>query len=376
MVFQRIRDFFFLRIIAPGLFRIDIPGYVIGRFSLLGLMNNYIFARNVFIPETFFENLEAEVIKKQGEEGKNALYRIGKQFGFRFAELYHTSRGDIPRSMAAITHFFETLYAEKIESSIDLNEKMLTLLTEDMAVTRKDGGGYCLTIGGCAGIWAYLIDDYTVECTIRKTSDRRYEFKSAPSPILAVKGSGDLIICNEKPKAHSFDAYKLHNSPPFKIPSSALNMQKLMQTELFTLNKSELDFAITDNRFVPVELFVLFEIERIFDEETVYRAAHDSFRDIGSKVKHQNPLMFISEILTAFGFGIADMLGEGNERIIIFHGYPWLDMQYEKTDFAVLKGAITGFLEGVTKRKYRIIQVQSGMAGNKFEVRVTVGGEN
>ncbi len=358
-----------LGILAPHLFQIGIPGFVLGRNPLGG---QDAFVRNVFIPESFFVKLEREVVEKQGMDGKQALYAIGKKFGYRFSNLNHFPKMDPAMGAVNIFSFFETLYAEKIETVPDAQKKTMVLKSKDMAVTRKEGGGYCITVGGCAGIWAYLLDDYSIESGISKIGEGEYTLTAALPAKIAELGL-ESLNCTEKPETLDDNAYRRMNQPTLNIPQSAFNMQKLMATGLFSYKEGSLKFAISDTRFVPVETWWLYAIEARFGIEMVRDIAKETFAEIGKEVKRQpEPMMFITQMLTAFGFGYVELeKGEGRD-IIIFRGYPWIGTEYEKTEFPFIRGAIMGFLEGHIGAIAQIEKVSANSLPNSFVLTFSV----
>ncbi|MFH1442398.1 MAG: hypothetical protein ABIG96_00015 [Candidatus Micrarchaeota archaeon] len=355
-----------INVVAPGLFKIDIPGYVLGKGSPIGPMA----VRNVFIPESFFLKLEKEVGDKV-PDGKEKLYALGKKFGYRFSVLNGFPRNDPAISAGIIFKFFETLYAEKISVETDVGKKTMRLKTDGMAITRRGGGGLMVTVGGAAGIWAYLLNDYTMECAVKNGLGCEYEFVAGPVEILATD-IGTVLRCDELPEFKDHGTYVRMNSPPQAIPPAAFNMQKLMQTGLFTYKEGELRFAISETRFVPVEIYLLYETERLFPEELVFGAAKESFMEIGKLVKQQKePVNFISQMLGAFGFGITQVEGEV-EKAITFKGYPWMDTDLQRANYALVRGAIEGFLEGNTGRKFSTSKAKVKASGNLFYLSIQV----
>ncbi len=359
-----------MRILAPQVFRIGIPGYVTGKFYTLE--GQSVFVRNIFMSEDFFVELEKLVVSSNGIDGKKALYSVGKKFGYRFASLNKFPRFDLGRSTTIIFKFFETLYAEKITIDLNANSKELILHTKDLAVTRKNGMGYVLEIGGVAGIWAYLLGDYSVECAIKKTSDDEFDLICAPISVLK-ENKHDFFECKTAESNYTDENYIQFNSPPVSFPQDAYSMDKLMQGRLFGYQQGELKFGVADARFIPVEIYELYEIERIFDSKIVYTAAYSSFYSIGKKIQRPpNPEMLISQALTAFGFGLVSLIRENNSAFFNFQGYPWLQSNQPKLDFPFLKGALIGFLEGNTGHKYNLGLVKSRNFNGTFIVSFEV----
>src|SRR3989344_9691979 len=88
-----IKDYFVRRVLMPEVFKINVPGYVTGKFYTLE--GQTVFVRNVFIPETFFTELEDVIITTKQKEGEQELYALGKQFGHRFSSMNKFPRIDL-----------------------------------------------------------------------------------------------------------------------------------------------------------------------------------------------------------------------------------------------------------------------------------------
>ena len=197
-------DFFFERVLTKTS-QIATAGYIYSNFPKLD--GSSAFERVVFLPETFFISLEMAVVNNLGERGKDNLYSIGKAFGYRFASLLSLPREDVGGSVSSIFRFLETLYAEKINVTLlDEKKKVLTLYTNDLAITSKDKMGYILTVGGCAGIWCYLVKDYAIECSVNIISENEIELVCGPISELTSKKIRDIEFkkrCPNRTRQHT-----------------------------------------------------------------------------------------------------------------------------------------------------------------------------
>ena len=367
---DRVKDFFIKNILIPKVFRIDIPGYVAGKFYTIE--GQSVFVRNVFVSETFFIELERLVMNELGTKGKAMLYRIGKQFGYRFSEMNRFPRSNPAKSIVLIASFLETLYAESIKSNVDASNKTLILDSEGLVITRESGGGYILTIGGCAGIWSYVVGDYSVECSSRKIGDARYELVSATPEVLEGRGF-DVIRSIEKPKPLDITSYNLYNQPPTEISKTAPTIDKLMtQTDIISYKGGRLHLSVSNVRFIPIEISLLSEINRI-PLRFVSKAAYDSFYEIGKNTARQkDPYRFIAELLTAFGFGVVDVIVKNDSRDFNMDGYPYLTGSYKNMDFSFVTSIILGFLDGNTLKTHSALGSSSKISGSKFILTIGI----
>jgi hypothetical protein len=367
---DRVKDFFIKNILIPKVFRIDIPGYVAGKFYTIE--GQSVFVRNVFVPETFFIKLEHLVIKEMGAEGVIQLYRIGKQFGYRFSQTNRFPLDNPAKAIVLVASFFETLYADSIKSKVDIPNKILVLDTKGLVITRENGGGYILTIGGCAGIWGYLVGDYSVECSSRKIGNEEYELVSA-APSVLEKEHLDIVRCIEKPQKLNVTSYNLYNQPPLEISETAPTIDKLMtESGVISYKGGRLHLSVSNVRFIPIEISLLSEVS-ILPAKFVSKAAYDSFYEIGKNTtKQKDPYLFIAELLTAFGFGIVDVIVKKNSRVFNMRGYPYLTEAYKNTDFSFITSILRGFLDGNTLETHSAVGVSSKISGNMFILTIEI----
>ncbi len=366
-----LKEFWLKKILLPKVFRIDIPGYVIGKFYTLQGQN--VFVRNLFLSEPFFVSLEKQVAEEQGSAGLSKLYGVGKRFGYRFSELNKLPRSDIRSSAALAFRFIESLYAESISLSIDPDSRALTLDTVDLVVTRVAGGGLPLTIGGSAGIWSYLLSDFDgIECGVRNLSRNRYSLVSAPQGILKKQGM-TYYTATGKPESEGRD-YVRFNSPPQGIARQSYDINRLMQANLFNYQKGSLKFALPDVRFVPTELSLPYELEAAIGDQIVYRAAKESFRQVGMDLNKQTDShLFLSNMLTALGYGLSN-IGRGPKgRILNLTGFPWYRTS-ETSKFPIIRGAVEGFLEGQNGSAVKVADIKSSVSGNSLNISIVIVG--
>lgn len=357
-------DFFFERILTK-ISKIDVPGYISSDF--ITFEGRKAFERIVFMPEDFFIRLENLIIAKYGEGGKRELYCIGKRFGYRFASIFQFSRREIANSVSMIFRFLETLYAEKINiTDLDVQGKTLTLYTKNLAVTSKNGMGYVLTVGGCAGIWGYLTEDYSLDCSVRKISAEEYELKSAPKNELV---SDNLKGCEYRDYSLDIDEedYMSYNSKHGEGHGDEFSMTKLMELGFVSYNKGKMNLLGPENRLVSVEIFLLFEMEKRLDKDVIFNASYDCFYQLGRATKKQiDSYLFISQILTALGFGIVSTIKDGSKTLFNFSGYPWLSKNCENTNFSIVKGVIKGFIDGNTGIQHNFDTVAAKSVDKNF----------
>ena len=361
--------------IAPLKARIiSSPGHVSVRFYSLD--GQKFFVRNFIMPESFFVELERSVVNKMGKvKGAMELYRVGKQFGYRYAIFNKFPKGNFNKLiMSTVFEFFVVGgYAKSITvSHIDQQRKALDIKTRNLVITTRDGMGYIITIGGAAGIICYMNGDYALECCSRSTSKSTYDLVIADRDTLKERGFKP-IESSDIPNMIDFESYMRHNLSQKGGPETA-SFEKLMSNGIVKQKPGLLVLEGSKERVIPVEISLLYDIENNFNENIVSEAAYVSFHNIGTYFKvRNNPYENLVELFSAFGFGIINVVEQKSRVSISLRGYPWYTDETEKTSFAMLKGAILGFLNGNTGKTYVIKSISSETVNNVFDVKLELG---
>lgn len=360
---------FFLERILTNVTRINEPGYLTSSFPTIE--GQSIFERMFFIPESFFVNLENE-ISQSYPNGKSKLYSIGKKFGYRFASILKLSKKDPITSASSVFRFLQTIYADKISIiECDPKSKKFILETKNLAITSKNGMGYILTVGGCAGIWDYLTNDYSVECSVKKESDTDYQLICAPDYILKNLGL-DIFKCDSMPEHIETSEYKSYNTFKNDEQSSDNNfhIKKMIETQLLTYENGNMEIA--KHRIILVEISLLHEIENTLDRNTIYNAAYGCFYELGKDLgKYGYGVSFLSEILTSFGFGIVTVIVEKNNTKLNFSGYPYTP-GFNTNTYSLIRGLISGYIDGNSGNKITSCSVSSKFYNNSLVLSIGV----
>ena len=357
----------------------DKKGYIsYGFYSLDG--RNF-FVRNLVIPEMFFTELENLVVKNKGhDEGIKELYRVGKRFGYRYAMFNRFPRGNINRlTLSTIFNFFvDAGYAKSIIlSNVDLISKTFELQTENLVITSKNGMGYVLTVGGVVGLCCQLTSDYFLEGNVKKISNSRYVL-TISNPEILKQRSIKYFTENEIPQKINFSSYMQNNFPQETRSEALKSFGELLKEGTLDYKPGIISVKESRERVIIVEISLFFDIEETFDKETVYNAAYLPFHNIGFHyTKYQNPLENLAELFSAFGFGLVEVKeGVANKTTILFNGYPWYPKATEYTSFPILRGAVEGFLNGNSERRYKAKIVSSNMVNNVFDVEIELEAVN
>ncbi len=361
-------DFVFERVLT-NVSDISTPGHIISSFP--SQHHHIVYERILFLPEDFLVELENAVIAYDPEHGKERLYGVGKRFGYRFASLFDPDVSDVAKSIYTVFRYLETLYAEKVEiRSIDVARKTINIYAKNLVVTDRNDMGYVLPIGGCGGIWAYLFNDYTLECSHKKLSDTEVEVAMGPADELRSAGF-DVITCSDMPDKLDWDLYKMHNTSSGGVPYDYYSMERFMNSGVIAYKRG--DMEIRKARLVSIELSLLFSIENRFGMEEVSGSAYKIFSRLAESVDaRKDPYGFLAKFFTALGFGRVSTIGAKGKTIFNFSGYPWMSEKYEDSDFSFVKGAITGFLDKTTGAGNSVCATSHTMQNNSFILTIEV----
>ncbi len=373
MVNQNDNANFFLSRVLTKISNIDIPGFIISNAPADKTKKAK--ERLVFLPEDFFVRLENSIISKDKDNGKIKLYSLGKQFGFKLAvllRLARTSAGDIDSSTKYIFRFLETLYAKSLKIiEINLESKLLEIKASDLAITRKNNFGYIISVGGCAGIWAYLQNNYDLECVSKKNSnDGTFELFCGPEEIISSKGN--ILIAENKPETNDDLDYLKYNSPPLNYQNSgSFSLAKLVENKLLSYESGSLLLS-KKSRLLPVEISFLYTLEKELSSVEIFEAAYNCFYDIGTNCNVNDHIVFISQILSGLGFGTINVVTKENQKIIAFSNYPCITKDLKSTNFSLIKGILYGFIDSKNGKKNTYSEITFSQTDSSLNLKIVV----
>ncbi len=356
-----IKDFFIKEFVMPNMFLSDIPGYLIGRYH--DFQGEAVYVRNIFLSESFFLKLEEKVSRAMGSDGLAKLYGAGKRYGYRFCSIARLPRSEVKFSVRLLYEFIEAIYADSIDTNVDMEQKVLTITTKNLAVTRVNGGGFPI-VGGSAGVWAYLLGDFdTIECGVTHIADDRYVLVCGPTERLRESGIR-FYESRGAPDIGDMALYRQLNQPPDIIPPTACNLERLLRENVLSNGRGQLQFAFPHERLLSTEISLPYELESLLGSQILYESARESFELIGRDVpKQQDRYSFLADMLTAFGYGIVTVERGVNSEEFRFAGAPWYSTAKD-SDFPILRGAIEGFIAGQTESQAKAVYVKSELRDN------------
>ncbi len=337
-----IKEFFVKEFVLPNLFLSDVPGYLLGRFR--DFQGEAVYIRNILLPEAFFLMLEQKISGKFGEEGLARLYGVNKRFGYRFCTLARLPKSDLKFSVRLFYKFIEELFAESVEVNIDLDQKILSIDTKDLIITRSNGSGFM--VGGSAGVWGYFLNDYAMtECGVMHIEGNHYVLISGPPEKLKEIGIA-FYEAKDLKNIDDLTMYRDLNQPPDVVPPTASNLERLTRDGLLFNDKGQLKYGTRNVVLLSSEISLMYELESAFGDQVLYEAAKESFVLLGKDIPIQpDGDTFLADLLTSLGLGIVDVERGAGSNTFRFNGAPWYYTAKDST-FPVLRGAVEGFLEG------------------------------
>ncbi|MEM4257622.1 MAG: hypothetical protein QXL17_00510 [Candidatus Thermoplasmatota archaeon] len=346
---DRIVTWFIQHVLLPRIEIIDKPGFVI---NTLSDNRKTTFLREFFLPEKLFEIIEKNIIKEYGDLGKETLYSIGKKFGYIYAAMseFPTINTHKKKEMTDFVYYMvkylETFYASHADYEVDIDKKILTISFKDYIICRNNGLGYIMADGGSVGIWAYLMQDKTLEAT-----------------QLKCQGRGDtecVIICAPKNKIRDVKGnYFIEEQlDEMKYENNYLTLNEVRETiyarnsmkDLIDINFFEYSKGIVSykqNRFFSCDSHILYvlenEIQRLPEGERILFDSCFEYGRILQKIYgYPDYAKFIIDFFPAIGFGDV-MVNDSQGFKITSVYYPWTTFS-EKAKYTIFRGILSGFI--------------------------------
>lgn len=346
---DRIVSWWIQNIIIPKREIIDKPGFIITTFTD---QNQTTYLRDLFFAEQLFELIESRIVEKYGEQGAQALYSAGKKFGYIYSALSNfptiqtSSRKDFSDFVYLFVRYCEGVFAQQATHEVDLDKKIFTLAFKDYIICRHNGLGYIMNDGGSAGIWAYLMQDKSIEgiqleCEGR--GDARCLVMCGPEEKLQEK-TNKFFYERDLPDIKFDEFYKSLNE--IRESTYAQNSLKdLIDIGFFRYRRGILSY--NNMRFFGCESHMLYileeEISKFKDGEKVL---FDACVEYGKKLREtyggKDYQKFIMDFFPALGFGEVFILEPDTFDITAVY-YPWT-VYSEKSKYIIFRGMMSGIV--------------------------------
>ena len=335
-------SWFIRNVVSRRLEIFDFPGFLIEKL----FYKRDKFVREFLLSETIISNIEKKV------SAKNA-YFIGKKFGYLYASLV-----DLPlikdiseKEFLNFTYFLvrdiESIYASKIEHKIDYSSRLLHMKMHDYISCSDNGRGQIFSMGGIAGIWAYMCSDKAIEAVKPKCQGRgdpECEVIVAPINILKDKGFRPIQCQDVKASVLSEKYEKFNRIRPTIWAKQSL--KHLIDSHIFIFNEGKITYG--KERFFLCESSFMYVMETELKKSKSYiKTLWDVSFNFGKSFvkiqKKRDPCKFITDIFPAMGFGDVHIIHKKDMYKIYFNYYPW-SLCMNNIDFVMLRGIISGII--------------------------------
>jgi hypothetical protein len=346
---DRIATWFIQHVIIPRREIIDKPGFVVTTFTE---KNQTTYLREFFLPEPLLEIIENKIVQNYGEQGKQALYSAGKKFGYLYASMSNFptiidySKKELSDFAYFLVRYIEITFAQQAKHELDLEQLIFSISFEDYVICRHNGLGYIMTDGGIAGIWAYAMQDKSIEGSqleCQGRGDQRCFVMCAPEQKLQEKTKN--FFCEKNLPEHKFnDVYRTMND--IRTTTYSRNsMRDLIDTGFFEYTEG--NFFYKKIRFFGCESHILYLLEQEIaklenGEQILFDACFEYGKTLRETYGETDYQKFISDFFPALGFGDMAVLDADKLSIAAIY-YPWTVFS-ETSKYVILRGMMSGFV--------------------------------
>ncbi len=353
---DRIVSWYIRNVILPKKEIIDQPGFII---TTLSGGRQPIYLRDLFLSEPLFELIENIIVKNYGDEGRQVLYSAGKKFGYVYSSMSNfptietCTKKEFSEFAYFLVRFVEGTYAQHAQHKIDMDNKTFTLSLKDYIVCRHNGLGHIMTEGGIAGIWAYSMEDKSIEgkqieCQGRGSDNCIVE--CGPLELIQEK-SNDFFRETDLPDLKFNTTYKTMNEiRPTEYSSNSL--QRLLNAGFFTYKRGILSYK--DQRFFACDSHVLYfleeQISKLKDgEEILFNTCFEYGKKLREIYGGKEYKKFIPDFFSALGFGDILVIDSDGYKIGAIY-FPWTYLS-EKSKYIIFRGLMSGIISSAIDKK-------------------------
>jgi len=346
---DKIVNWYIKNIFIPKVEIIDKPGFVITKFTI---KNQTTFLRELFVSEQLFESIEKEIIKIFGEKGKKVLYSAGKKFGYNYASMSNfptintVNKKEFLDFTYKLVRYIEGMFSTKTDYKVDLDNKMFEISFDNYIICRNNGFGYIMGDGGISGIWAYALEDKTIEGVQLKCQgrdDNECSFICGPEKNIQEKTSKYISEQNINDLKYDEFYKKMNEIRPTK--NSLNSLKNLIDIGFFHYKGGLLTYK--NIRFFPVEsnifYFIEDEILKLENGEAVlFKISMDYGRRLRQEYGKKDWEKFISDYFPALGFGDIVVLDSTKPKIASIY-YPWT-IYSKNSKYIIFRGILSGII--------------------------------
>ena len=338
---------------------IDRPGFIIVTISE---KNQETYLRQLFLPERLLELIEKKIVEEYGDLGKSALYSIGKKFGYVYSSMsnfptrINNNEKELKDFIYLFVRYCESTYAQRAEHYLDLDKKIFTINFNGYIICRHNGLGFIMTDGGCAGIWAYMMQDKEIEAIQLECEGRGHQ--------------RCYVFCGptEEIKEQTTRFYQESNLTDTKFDDVYRKLNEIQKTTYAKNSLKDLiDIGFIDYkqgvlaykgmRFFSCDSHLIYiledEIKKLNNGEKLLFEASAEFGEELQKLYGETDYQkFIMDFFPALGFG--DIFIAKSEKLkVISDFYPWTSLS-DRSRYIIFRGILSGFVSSSVGQKIEI----------------------
>ncbi|RLJ04959.1 MAG: hypothetical protein DRP18_04035 [Candidatus Aenigmatarchaeota archaeon] len=369
MVKDKIVSWFIRNYLLPRAQIIDKPGFI--AFDISYKVDIYL--RQFLLPESIFVEIEQKL-------EPSLLYKIGKIFGYNFAEFSNTvtledvSTKKFLEYTKIMVKFVEGTYSSNIKYKINLKDKLIDFRMKNFIICRNTGGGHIFSEGGIAGIWAWALQDPTIEAIQPKCQgrgDSECEVIAAPYHTL-IKMGYKPFKCSKLEKLEITKDYQQFNQIR-KTKWSNNSLRTLLDSGFLQYEHGQVIYK--KERFFMCEASFIYILERELAKiknglKILWECSFAFGKKLASLIEKQDPCKFITDFFPALGFGDVLVVEKERNYEIFVNYFPWLDW-WKDIEFVMFRGWLSGIISGLTRQNHQLNTIKKDVSGGYLSLHIT-----
>lgn len=366
-------SWFIQHILNPKMQKLDSPGFIV---TVVSGDETKSYRRLLFLEEPLISHIEQHIVNKYKERGKQALYAIGKQFGYNYASLSNfpqiggTDTKKFLTFTYFLTRFITTTYASAADYNVTLKNKRFEIEVTDYVVCSKNGIGYIMAEGGISGIWAYMVKDKAVEGVQLKCQGRGD--KSCiivAEPDAELKKEGITHFRNTNITLLPFNKKYKDMNTVRKVEHAKNSLKSLLDLHFFKYEKGMIKYH--DIRYLMVDSNLIYIIENEIRKlpkgaDVLFDICFEHGKYLQKEYGSQDYEKFINDYFPSLGWGDVFTIKKGTNIKIVLMYYPW-SVYSDTSDYLIPKGIISGFISGCLSHEVRFKR-SSGTATDNLTI--------
>lgn len=350
---DRLVSWFVKNVAMPQMEVIDKPGFIILHFSE---KKEYVYLREILMPESIFVNVEKEVVKKFGDKGARAMYAAGKEFGYRYSatSLFPQLNAGNEKQIEDFTYMFmryiESIWSERVTCNIEWAEKVFDIDAENFAVCNKDGLGYIIPDGTGAGFWSYMVKDDTVEGVELKCQgkgDPKCRLFYAPAEVLEKRDiKYNEFVIQDKSVLSSVGPSYVEMNKVRDTMFSFNSLKTLIDSKLMNYSNGSMFF--NNERHILCESSLMYFFENRIGalpggSKMIFDASFNFGKTVMSYNKGKSVEKYISDYLSPCGWGDIRVTQKDGKYQVVSNYFPWTQLA-DKIKFSMFSGIVSGMM--------------------------------